>query len=193
LTKYFELKGGLGNQLFQFFAGQNIARESGERMVFILPNSRQHKRHVDSSILDLDLPLIADTEFIDPRAGLLQFDRGRQWLSRKSEKSRRLFNRCSNTYVSGTIGFDPDLQNFIGSSFFKGYFQSYRYVDAFREVLEFTLTPVRPSLKYLEYLSEIREKRPTVMHIRRGDYKSLKKTIGSLSTDYYKNNRIFIP
>lgn len=187
MTKFFELKGGLGNQLFQYFAGQIIAKESSETAVFGLPDKSVHKIHHASTILDLELPTIVDTEFLLTNGGASPWHRGRRWLNRNSEISRNLFNRFSDTYTSGTVGFDSNLQKFKGSSFFEGYFQTYRHVAAFQEQTELLLRPKIPSPKYSLYLDRIIEKQPTVIHIRRGDYMPLKKTIGMLGTEYYKN------
>jgi hypothetical protein len=187
MTKFIELKGGLGNQLFQYFAGQIIAKESSEPAVFSLPDKSLHKIHQASTILDLELPTIVDTEFLLTSKIASPWNRGRRWLNRNSEISRNLFNRFSDTYTSGTVGFDSKLQKFRGSSFFEGYFQTYRYVSAFQEQTELLLRPKRPSPQYLLYLDRIIERQPTVIHIRRGDYKPLKKTIGILGSEYYRN------
>jgi len=187
MTKFIELKGGLGNQLFQYFAGQIIAKETSETVVFGLPDKRLHKIHHASTILDLDLPAIVDTEFLSSNRGSSPWRRGRQWLNRNSEISRKFFNRFSDTYASGTVGFDSNLQKFKESSFFEGYFQTYRYVAAFQEQTELSLSLKQPSQQYSLYLDRIIERQPIVIHIRRGDYKPLKKTVGMLGIEYYKN------
>ena len=187
MTKFFELKGGLGNQLFQYFAGQMIGKETSENVVFGLPDNHVHKIHYASTILDLELPEIVDTDFILPNRSASLWRRGKRWLSRNSEISRNVFNRYSDTYISGTVGFDSDLSKFSKSSIFEGYFQTYRYVAAFQELSEILLRPKRPSPRYDWYLDRIRERQPTVVHIRRGDYKPLKNIVGILGTEYYKN------
>lgn len=187
MTKFFELKGGLGNQLFQYFAGQVIARQTSESVVYWLPDESLHKIHQSSTILDLELPTIVDTEFSLANRGTSPWRRGRSWASRNSRISRNLFNRYSDTYISGTTGFDSNLEKHIKSSFFEGYFQTYRYVTDFREQTEFFLRPKTPSKQYSSYLDGIIEQQPIVVHIRRGDYKPLKKTIGMLGIEYYRN------
>ncbi len=187
MTKYFELKGGLGNQLFQYFAGQMIGKETSESVVFGLPDNHVHKIHYASSILDLELPEIVDTDFVVTNGSTSLSRRGRRWLSRNSKISRDLFNRYSDTYISGTVGFDADLTKFSNLSFFEGYFQTYRYVTAFRELSEILLRPKRTSSQYGLHLDRIRETQPTMVHIRRGDYKLHRNTIGILGTNYYKN------
>jgi hypothetical protein len=186
MTKFMELKGGLGNQLFQYFAGQMIAKEASDDLVLTLPNSSQHKIHHASSILDLELPQIVETDFVAStgRSSLLR--KGRNLLTRKSDFLRGLLNRYSSTYVSGPVGFDSNFLNFSDSTFFEGYFQTYRYVEEFREEINFSLRPVRRSHCYEKTLIEIREKKPTAVHIRRADYLPLKETIGILGCDYYK-------
>lgn len=187
MTKFFELKGGLGNQLFQYFAGQIIGRETSDNIVFSLPDNGLHKVHYASSILDLELPKLVETDFVETDRSGSTWRRGRRWLSRNSEFSRNLFNRYSDTYISGTIGFDSNLLKFSKSEFFEGYFQTYRYVAAFQEKSEILLRPKRPSSPYGLQLERIRKEQPIVFHVRRGDYKPLKNSIGILGSGYYKN------
>lgn len=187
MTKFFELKGGLGNQLFQYFAGQIIGKETSESVVFGLPDNEVHKIHNSSTILDFELPTIVDTDFLVSDGSTSPWRRSRRWLSRNSEFSRDWLNRHSETYISGTVGFDSDLHKFRKSTFFEGYFQTYRYVAAFQEQEEVSLLLKSPSPSYSSYLGRIKKEGPTVIHIRRGDYKPLKNTIGILGTGYYKN------
>lgn len=186
MTKFMELKGGLGNQLFQYFAGQVIAKEASDNLVLTLPNSSRHKIHHASSILDLELPQIVETQFSISTESLSLFRKGRNLLTRKSDLLRALFNKYSRTYTSGPVGFDSNLLNFSESTFFEGYFQTYRHVEEFRKLINFSLRPVHGSHHYQNTLDEIREKKPIAVHIRRGDYLPLKKTIGILGSDYYK-------
>ena len=58
---------------------------------------------------------------------------------------------------------------------------------AFQEQSEILLRPKITSSQYILHLDRIRQTRPTIVHIRRGDYKPHKNTIGMLGTDYYKN------
>jgi hypothetical protein len=187
MTKYFELKGGLGNQLFQYFAGQIVGMETSEEVVFGLPNMSRHRIHSSSTILDLDLPSIVNTEFIENNESVSSLIRGRQWLSRNSDICRQILNHYSKTYVSGTIGFDSDLFKFSRASFFEGYFQTYRYVSIFEEQSKLLISLKNPSPQYISYLSRMREKQPIVVHIRRGDYVSLKNSIGVIGANYYAN------
>jgi hypothetical protein len=185
MTKFFELKGGLGNQLFQYFAGQIIGKETSENVVFFLPNNHVHKIHHASTILDLELPQLVETDFKLSNERTSTWIRCRQWLSRNSEISRILLNRYSDTYIAGTVGFDSDLHNYRMSSHFEGYFQTYRFVASFKEQTEFHLQIKRPTMPYKIALKRIISAQPVVIHIRRGDYMSLNNSIGVLGTDYY--------
>lgn len=187
MTKFFELKGGLGNQLFQYFAGQMIGKSTSENVVFYLPDERIHRIHHASTILDFDLPEVVDTDFMLTSESATPWRQCRRWLSRNSEVSRNLLNRYSDVYISGTVGFDSRLDEFRTSSYFEGYFQTYRHVAAFEELLEFSLRPKMPGTQYRIFLDRIIEERPMVIHVRRGDYIPLKNTIGVLGAEYYRN------
>jgi hypothetical protein len=186
MTKYIELKGGLGNQLFQYFAGQYIARECKEDLVYFLPDDRIHKIHNESTILDLELPTCTQTYFKEAEAKYLLNQRIIEWVSRKSEMSRRVLNRCTTTFISGVVGYDHSLQSHLSSRRFKGYFQTFRYVTDVELKIGKSIFLKSPSSQFQIYLNDIREKSPIVMHIRGGDYNSLSKSMGLLGTDYYK-------
>jgi hypothetical protein len=186
MTKYIELKGGLGNQLFQYFAGQYIARECKDDLVYFLPDDRIHRIHSESTILDLELPSITQTYFKGAETKYPFNERIIEWISRKSDLSRQMLNRCTTTFIAGVVGYDLSLHDHLSSRRFKGYFQTFRYVNDIEFNISQSIHLKSPSLQFQIYSNEIREKSPIVMHVRGGDYNSLSKSMGLLGADYYK-------
>jgi hypothetical protein len=187
MTKYIELKGGLGNQLFQYFAGQFIAKECREDLVYILPDSRIHRIHKDSSVLDLELPTCVSISYEQANTRFPNKTRAVDWAGRKSEVARRILNQCTSTYMSGTVGYDPSLEKHLSSSHFKGYFQTFRYLSELQLSLGISITLRSPSLQFHKFFTDIEASKPIVIHIRGGDYKLLGNSMGLLGFDYYKN------
>jgi hypothetical protein len=186
MTKYVELKGGLGNQLFQYFAGQYIAKECKDDLVYFLPDIRIHRVHSESSVLDLELPTYSPTYFKEAETKSPFNERLLEWVGRNSELARRILNRCTRTFISGMVGYDVSLQDHFSSRRFKGYFQTFRYVNELKFNMGESIFLKFPSLQFQKYLNDIQETKPTVMHVRGGDYNLLSNSMGLLGSDYYK-------
>lgn len=181
-----ELKGGIGNQLFQYFAGQFIAYQCNEDLICTLPDNRIHKVHKDSSVQDLELPTFVSMSYEQPRVRFHNLERGIDWAARKSEVSRRIFNRYSRVYQSGTVGYDPSLEKFLSAKRFKGYFQTFKYLNDLNFPPGTPIFPRLPSYEFQEYLRQIQKIKPNVIHVRGGDYHSLSKSMGILGVGFYR-------
>ena len=186
MTRYIELKGGLGNQLFQYFAGQYIAKECRDEIVYLLPDVRIHRTHRASSVLDLELPTCTPTTFKETETKYPFNERLLEWVGRNSEIARRILNRCTTTFQSGTVGYDASLQSNLTSRRFKGYFQTFRYVSELKFDVGESILLKFPSLQFQKYLSDIQTTKPIVVHVRGGDYNLLSNSMGLLSSDYYR-------
>ncbi len=186
MTKYIDLKGGIGNQLFQYFAGQFIAQRSKDEVVYVLPDDRIHRVHKESSILDLDLPTCVPISYVQANSKFPIKERTIDWTIRKSDVARKILNQSTATYTSGTVGYDANLTNHLSSQHFKGYFQTFRYLNELQLQGDFMISPKSPSLLFQHYLTEIQWTNPNVIHVRGGDYKSLSNSVGLLGVQYYK-------
>jgi hypothetical protein len=176
--------GGLGNQLFGYFAGRYLAEKLNTRL--ILDDSQLvHNQHSNSTIFDFELEdctVSADqkklrlSQIIDripPRSAFLD----------------HLYSRYLGIHYSRQIGFDPTLQEVKYGATLIGYFQSYRY---FYETSYFTkdkkLSLLNPGQWFLEMENEIKLAKPIVIHVRRGDYsKAINREFGLLNRDYFMN------
>jgi hypothetical protein len=180
-----ELVGGLGNQLFQFFAGKFLA-DKLERNLTIISSRIGHSATNHGFFLP---NLINDNhlEVLSQRFPKIynEYSRTADYLDRKV--LRLSFpTRISNFYTSPSIGYDKELVNQSGNLIIKGYFQTYVYFQSnpeYRKMVGIS----SPSNWYLTQSARILLEKPLIIHIRRGDYKSLSTEFGLLSQDYYQS------
>ena len=119
-----ELFGGLGNQLFGYFAGKYLAQEN--KAILILRFKRPHPAetiHVGSiSELNLDGMFLQDN-----RSGIYRFfDRITNRMSRTSPTFARINCWLRRIYYSDTLGFDSNIAGLKSPIKISGYFQTWK-------------------------------------------------------------------
>jgi hypothetical protein len=181
-----QLVGGLGNQLFGYFAGRYAAKRLGCQVRYDVSKQDKGFSAHGSSIASFMLP----EEFGD-------FDNGlrspKRLVQRVSElvvglmpKLRPLQTRIFKTFTSNEVGFDPNFESIKPGTFIRGYFQSHLYVGAVVRKPNFQgLTLRQPSSWFLELASRAKTDRPIMVHVRRGDFAKLAEEFGMLSANYY--------
>lgn len=173
------LAGGLGNQLFQFYANLAFAERLGAVPSFEYLSDLNHSSHGES-ISKLfggtsNLAFAPKTK-IQVAMRNSEFVASRHW--KKYGGSKRGF------WSGGGIGYsEPDFDH-RETMFLRGYFQSHLYFD------ELT-NPLLPSFddaesKLSDDIARMTAEKPVVMHIRWGDFRSAKNINGVLSADYYR-------
>ena len=181
----FELVGGLGNQLFIYFASQYYTSKTGISTSLNLSTIGSGGTNHGRSILDFDL----QGNFIDSK--------GRNPFSIWSRISKRVFVRIPylrklmlknpRNYVSDVLGFDPNLLDVKAGTNVHGYFQSWKYFENFQTIGDGPIGLVRYSNWYNETLDLLNLTNPIVIHIRIGDYLPLRESFGILGGSYYKS------
>ncbi|WP_022705649.1 alpha-1,2-fucosyltransferase [Pseudorhodobacter ferrugineus] len=176
-----QIKGGLGNQMFQYAAGRALSLQTGMPLHLDLRYYRREREHgyglgafnIEASPLDESLlpPLPRES----PLAWLI-------W---------RLGRRGPNLVRENGMGFNPTLSNVTKPAWITGYFQSERYFAAHAATIRAELTPVAaPDLVNARWLAEIAaEPRAVSLHVRRGDYVRDAKAAakhGSCTPAYYE-------
>ena len=183
------LAGGLGNQLFQYFAGLSIAERLGSDLILdprlIFSGVAGHSE----SITDLNLPHAVSLKKATGPSGQILFwiDRLYLGLAGKLLKNRKLLYKLLGHYRSGVVGYDPRLRFLKSPVVLMGYFQSWRYVDSVGA------SGIIDKIRYnggSEWFIDTRElisrsTRPLALHVRRGDY-GVHRRHGMLSMEYYK-------
>lgn len=189
-----ELVGGLGNQLFCYFAGLYISDKTSSRVKFVqnaIP--KKHPQH-NSKIGDLNFPASIKTS-------KLNFFLARIFIRMLDSISFRVpfINKLKNygIYSEQRIGVDNEcmeIQRKLDKRIFKkklilkGFYQDISY---YREFVKsrgiHPVHPKDPSDEYIKLISSKRLVNLTIIHIRRGDFDHFKREIGVLTSTYYSS------
>lgn len=174
------MKGGLGNQMFQYAAGRSLALNTG--LPLVLDQRHYHREREHGYALEgfalADAPLGA--AHLPP----LLRDRPLAYcLSRLNKREPKLLRENG-------LGFDPAIAAVSEPIWLEGYFQSERYFSAHAATIRTELTPVSPlDAQNARWLTEIKaEPRAVSLHVRRGDYvRNLKFAAqhGTCTPNYY--------
>jgi len=170
--------GGIGNQLFCYFAGYYLSKNLGLSLKVDVSDIRNKRSIHDVSIEALDLP-----GFFYGRSS----SNVSHYLSRFKNKIQAMLPILSNSrsYISPLIGFDPHLDEIKTATSIQGYFQSYKYFQLFvKDIGEIKLKD--PSNWYLQMVESCKDSKFTALHVRRGDYRVHSDTYGLLSKGYYE-------
>jgi len=177
-----QLVGGLGNQLFGYFAGLHVANNLGTELILDCSMLRNNK-HDSSSIFDFiveekKITRNLSAEFVTHLTSLVPDSR---------LTSTDFFRRTLSVHYSNEIGFDHKLQDLTPGTSLIGYFQSYRYFSENPSVGPGNpLVLKSPSKWFLDLQRDAKVTKPIVMHVRRGDYTLNKNAdLGVLSTEYF--------
>jgi hypothetical protein len=171
---YVELAGGLGNQIFQTLAGLSIAESTNRHLIAV--NSREflkssHGNSVSELVWNCDLSFSKLTSSQSIGLSLLfRFEKLFAWLPVPKF-----------THWDPELGYQ-DSESFRKASFIRGYFQSFRYLEALETpVPEFSQ---ETQSRILEAQAELTRSSPVVVHIRGGDYKNHSNSHGLLGSGY---------
>lgn len=188
------LNGGLGNQLFQYYAGLFVAKKSSQPlyldMLKVEHGRTSHTVAIDALTVEATLLYSKHRYSISYLRQLLR-DLIDTHVKSKSlnRASFSLGKQKSKTFTSLSLGYDCNLDAIEGPLRLEGYFQTWRYYsaitgDIFNHHNQLKLK--EPSIQFLEKFESIRANRTLALHVRRGDYTTIKDSFGLLSVDYYK-------
>lgn len=166
----FHLSGGIGNQLFGYAAGKAYSKANSIPVMFDLSDAGKGFTNHGSSIQALSLEInIAPSQ-----------SRLRRLENRVVNKFDRIFNRLTSkklasftNYRSNEIGYDAALldKRFIRN--FRGYYQSWKYVEAVHESFPPRELILNSPSEWFRKLSELAlVEKPIFIHVRRGTIKN---------------------
>ena len=160
------LKGGLGNQLFQYALGRNLAIQ--HQTDLILDTTSFEKDHLRTYRLNSFQIKAKPSDrfwfFPDNRIG--------RRLNPLLEKVRALISQSINVVQEASFAFDPLILNTPNFAYLNGYWQSEKYFGAIQ-------TQLREDLRLSQALSDLQQslaskinRNPFAvsLHVRRGDY-----------------------
>ena len=173
-----KIKGGLGNQLFQYAAGRAVALHHKVPLKLDTTIFETYKLH-NGYRLDqfaIQAEIAADNEIINLK--------GRNNVLFSALRKAGLVKRKSYFKEKRSSYFDSSVfkNNFV---YLDGYWQNELYFSDIRELLLQELSP-NNSMNDLgfAYLDSIKKSNSVSLHVRRGDYVNL-KNINVLDVDYY--------
>jgi len=183
-----ELKGGLGNQLFGYFAGTYMREKTGAPVYFDHSLSSGNSNHHGSSLASFQIPAHANNSHGSKKI-LSRVSQFMVWpLLRRTDKGRRYFCKIFSCYKSEVVGFDPLLLDCKPGTLVQGYFQTYKYFCSLGNPDSKTITLKNPSNWYLDLSIRAQEDSPVMIHVRRGDYGQAQNSyFGQLSPAYFMN------
>lgn len=183
-----QLVGGLGNQLFGYFAGRYVANKLGVPLQLDMSQFDKgitaHGSDIRSFSLAEDIVHIQQ----ETRFPVLVVQNAMNLLANKMPATRTLVEKFMGIHTSVPIGVDPRIHTMAPGMLMRGYYQTFRYVWEVSQAAgykQFELT--EPSAWYRDLSQRALEIRPIMVHVRRGDYaKPANVGFGMLSADYYK-------
>ena len=174
------MQGGLGNQLFTYFAAADYAFKYHRQLILHIDELKFGYSKRDFLLQDLNLPYPYVVSNLN-----------------KSNKKiihiilmiiQKFFFAINHNlaYHSLSSGYDSSLLLKPNLRLLKGYFQTYIHFDNIKKIYpDFEIGLKHKSDRYLSIYNEIMKHYPIVVHVRRGDYKKLVDIYGLLSESYY--------
>jgi len=177
------LRGGLGNQLFQYAAGKSLALYHNTDLkldLYYYKKNRARKLELDNFNIPIELA---------SRDEVHQFT-GSNPIIRYLNK-RENYLRCPSVFSQPHYHFFSDFFSLPSNIYLSGYFQSEKYFNQIRSNLLSWYTPKKALDNANENLiSEIKACESVALHVRRGDYAKGEYTsfFGTLSDGYYESS-----
>ena len=181
-----QLRGGLGNQLFQISAALAASEISGFSVVFDVSRIGGGKALRENS-LEL-LQITSGPAALPIKTVTLQYSKYFDALIEKSALLRAMSSRFGNTYFEKNPTDDLISFNFAQSARLRGYFQSWLFQDFLKSRgLQPSLALRKQSGWFTELSEEIARVNSLSIHVRRGDYYQLRESVGILDLNYYES------
>ena len=178
------LKGGTGNQLFQYALGRHLALKNNDALKLDIDGLARA-----NAVGDIYRPFCLSSLNTNKEIATAEEIKRLKYPYGLISKAWRWFN--FKILKRHNIYFDAKVLNWKGDIYLDGYWQSPKYFEAIRELLltELSLTvPLSPEADYFSQL--ISKNRAVSLHVRRGDYiknPRVAAEFGPCSISYYKN------
>lgn len=159
------LKGGLGNQMFQYALGRRLSIDRGSPLLLDLRAfTRDPLRSFSLSCFCIAARVATDADLANwpPQVGLTRHVR---------RLADTLTGRSTRVIVERKVSFDATVLNADSSAYFDGYWQSDRYFSAIADILRNEFKPRSVlSARFAQLSNELGQVKTISVHVRRGDY-----------------------
>ncbi len=186
------LFGGLGNQLFQYFAGLAIAQVTGAKL-YLKPFGQTSAvgREGEAGITAFKTEGTLVSSKIPVR---LQEKLLRRFVTMIDRLGLGAFSRKHGVFLSDAPELPEMKSGYHRHVRLMGYFQDSKFLDFLEMQGKKMELPLKNPSPWFEKLQgQSRLKKPIIVHIRRGDYLSHAETIGVLDLSYFRNALEMIP
>jgi len=180
-----KLQGGLGNQMFQYAIGWNLAKKNNTDLKFDLSfyNKQQKgflKRNYSLNYFNIKEKIATETEI----KKLKKY----KWKKGRRHFFHNLFFANNSIYIKEKqFNFNPKILKIKNFVYLDGYWQSEKYFENIKNIIrkEFILKN-KFQIKDTKLKKTIKNTKSVSLHIRRTDYLIAKKNVYySCPLDYY--------
>ena len=172
MTIYAEIRGGIGNQMFQFANGFSVAMRNKTNLKLDVRKYNLLKMHNGfelNKIFSVKAEIASEKEIY--KFFKWQFNPIINFFI------RHFFKNLTSYIVEPTFNYWPNIKKLKGNIYLEGYWQSEQYFKAYEEEIR-RCFKFKRNLKgpNLVISAEIRSKNSVSLHVRRGDYLLKKNT-----------------
>jgi len=193
------LQGGLGNQLFQFFAGRYFSMKSGIPVLFDAKGISSPKKHINSDIQDFGFTV--SEEFLTS-SGCLELrgtiDRAEIFFTKRVPR----YGALRQINAVNDVHFSREIRVTSGEKLV-GYFQCREYFEEYRKMVGDIDWSIRSERRTpIRIPTDITSRDNVVLHVRGGDFLKNQSQSINLGINYYraaiqsfelgKNSQIFV-
>lgn len=181
-----KLKGGLGNQMFQYVFAKQIQLLTGEevKLDYTVYKENGGDKVRKPRILNFNIDLLpAEKEDIKHVCKYEHYGDSLSWHYKMLILMECVFN--SKYYFEKNRQY-RDVEKILDYYYYDGYWQSWRYVDrVFNNVKEFLVPKCTISEKTLKEIKQCNNCNSVFMGVRKGDYTAEERHYGVFDQAYY--------
>jgi len=184
-----KLKGGLGNQLFQYAIGRRLAEDQNSELKFDI--SLLNQQNKITALRKYKLNVFKIDTLISSKSDENRI-LGVKWLVPIKRRFWKMgIDLFRWNYIRETsYGYHPEVLSLKRDLILEGYWQSAKYFDSIRGILlkELTLKNEFITTRFSSLKDEMTKQNSVAIHVRRGDYVSnptVTKEFGVCTLDYY--------
>jgi hypothetical protein len=180
MTVYVRLRGGLGNQMFQYAAARALAARHATGVVW---DGRVFRR-------DRRRPLAIDRLAVSGRVADPAEARALAPLRRAAARLAARAGLATRWFFEPGLAWDQGFEALPDGTVLEGFFQSERYFAAIRDILLAEFAPrAAPPAAVAALAAAIRAGEAAALHVRRGDYAAhaaTRRVHGLCTPGYYR-------